>query len=107
MKREIIVVSGASSGFGQLTARKLHESGHTVIGTSRNPKTEEAFALLPLDITSDESVSNFVSEVQEQHGRIDVLINNAGFGEQGRFDRLDGKRLEDMVQLWRSARCAA
>jgi NAD(P)-dependent dehydrogenase (short-subunit alcohol dehydrogenase family) len=78
MKQKIIVVSGASSGFGRLTAQKLHESGHTVIGTSRNPKTEEAFALLPLDVTSDESVSNFVSEVQEQHGRIDVLINNAG-----------------------------
>ena len=78
MKQKVIVVTGASSGFGQLTARKLHESGHAVIGTSRNPKTEEAFPLLPLDVTSDESVSKFVSDVRETHGRIDVLINNAG-----------------------------
>ena len=78
MKKKVIVVTGASSGFGQLTARKLHESGHTVVGTSRNPKPDEPFTMLPLDVTSDESVSQLVEKVQELHGRIDVLINNAG-----------------------------
>jgi len=78
-----ILITGASSGFGLVTARKLAGAGHRVFGTSRNPSGCEAdgFALLPLDVTSDESVSECITSLRERVGRIDVLVNNAGLAQ--------------------------
>jgi len=74
---KIALVTGASSGFGEATAQRLAMAGYKVYGTSRRPaKTSE---LLPLDVTSDESVAAVVKEVVRREGRIDLLVNNAGF----------------------------
>jgi NAD(P)-dependent dehydrogenase (short-subunit alcohol dehydrogenase family) len=71
------LVTGASSGIGEATAQRLAMAGYKVYGTSRRPaKTSE---LLPLDVTSDESVAAVVKEVVRREGRIDLLVNNAGF----------------------------
>ena len=80
--KQTILVTGASSGFGFLIATKLYESGHTVIGTSRNPQqyqTRFPFKLLALDIADDKSVESFVRELFSQISQLDVLINNAGY----------------------------
>ncbi|HKO79771.1 MAG TPA: SDR family NAD(P)-dependent oxidoreductase [Chitinophagaceae bacterium] len=80
--KQTILVTGASSGFGVLIASKLHESGHTVIGTSRNPEkyqTKLPFKLLALNITDDNSVESFVKQLFSQISQLDVLINNAGY----------------------------
>jgi len=74
---KIALVTGASSGIGEATAQRLAMAGYKVYGTSRRPaKTSE---LLPLDVTSDESVGAVVKEVVRREGRIDLLVNNAGF----------------------------
>jgi short-subunit dehydrogenase len=80
--KQTILVTGASSGFGLLIANKLHESGHTVIGTSREPEKNQSrlpFKLLPLDIADDHSIASFGEELFKQVDHLDVLINNAGF----------------------------
>src|SRR3954471_8661038 len=79
--RKIALVTGASSGIGEATARRLVKAGYTVYGTSRRgaPAGQGAFEMLPLDVTSDGSVDAAVSEVMRASGRIDVLVNNAGF----------------------------
>jgi len=80
--KQTILVTGASSGFGLLIATKLYESGHTVIGTSRNPQkyqTRLPFKLLALDIADDKSVESFARELFNQVSQLDVLINNAGY----------------------------
>lgn len=80
--KQTILVTGASSGFGLLIASKLHEAGHTVIGTSRNPEkyqTTLPFKLLALDIVDDNSVESFVKQLFSQISQLDVLINNAGY----------------------------
>jgi len=81
-KRRIALVTGASSGIGEATARRLAADGYTVYGTSRRVGQSEqrSFTMLPLDVTSDESVHAVVSEVIQREGRIDLLVNNAGFG---------------------------
>ena len=81
MKAEIAVVTGASSGIGEATAACLAEAGYKVYGTSRRgaQADQRPFQMLTLDVTSDDSVEAAVREVMRLDGRIDVLVNNAGF----------------------------
>ena len=74
-------VTGASSGIGAATAERLALAGYTVYGTSRRgtQTAQRSFEMLPLDVTSDESVEAAVREVLRLDGRIDLLVNNAGF----------------------------
>lgn len=82
MKSKVAVVTGASSGIGEATAERLAKAGYKVFGTSRRGAQagERSFEMLSLDVTSDESVEALVNEVLRSSGRIDVLVNNAGFG---------------------------
>jgi NAD(P)-dependent dehydrogenase (short-subunit alcohol dehydrogenase family) len=82
MKSGIALVTGASSGIGEATANRLAKAGYKVYGTSRRAAQagHRAFEMLPLDVTSDASVEAAVKEVVRLHGRIDLLVNNAGFG---------------------------
>jgi NAD(P)-dependent dehydrogenase (short-subunit alcohol dehydrogenase family) len=82
MKSKIALVTGASSGIGQATAQRLAMAGYKVYGTSRRGAQagQRSFEMLPLDVTSDESVEAAVREVIRLEGRIDLLVNNAGFG---------------------------
>ena len=82
MNSKVVLVTGASSGIGAATARRLAEAGYRVFGTSRRAAStgQRGFEMLPLDVTSDQSVEAAVREVVRRAGRIDVLVNNAGFG---------------------------
>jgi NAD(P)-dependent dehydrogenase (short-subunit alcohol dehydrogenase family) len=82
IKGSIALVTGASSGIGEATAQRLAMAGYKVYGTSRHSvqSGQRSFAMLPLDVTSDESVEAAVGELIRLEGRIDLLVNNAGFG---------------------------
>ena len=83
----VALITGASSGIGQATAELLATHGFTVFGTSRSPeKLTRTYQLLPLDVRSDTSVEAVVQSVLEQAGRIDVLINNAGYAQVGAIE---------------------
>jgi NAD(P)-dependent dehydrogenase (short-subunit alcohol dehydrogenase family) len=77
----VALVTGASSGIGKATAERLAAAGYTVYGTSRRAATPGArpFEMLSLDVTSDESVEAAMNVLLRSEGRIDVLVNNAGF----------------------------
>jgi NAD(P)-dependent dehydrogenase (short-subunit alcohol dehydrogenase family) len=81
-KKSIALVTGASSGIGKATAERLANAGYTVYGTSRREAqaSQQHFSMLPLDVTNDESVEAVVRKVMQLEGRIDLLVNNAGFG---------------------------
>jgi NAD(P)-dependent dehydrogenase (short-subunit alcohol dehydrogenase family) len=81
MNDKTALVTGASSGIGAATAERLAMAGYKVYGTSRRGAEtgHRAFDMLPLDVTSDESVEAAVSEMMRLEGRIDLLVNNAGF----------------------------
>jgi NAD(P)-dependent dehydrogenase (short-subunit alcohol dehydrogenase family) len=78
----IALVTGASSGIGEATAQRLAAAGFQVYGTSRRGALANgrSFAMLALDVTRQDSVDAVVAEVLRRHGRIDLLVNNAGFG---------------------------
>jgi NAD(P)-dependent dehydrogenase (short-subunit alcohol dehydrogenase family) len=82
MKSKVALVTGASSGIGEATAERLAKAGYEVFGTSRRsgPAGQRSFEMVTLDVTNARSVEAAVKEVIERAGRIDVLVNNAGFG---------------------------
>ena len=79
---QTILVTGASSGFGLLIANKLHNSGYTVIGTSRNPEkyaSKLPFKMIALNLDSEQSINTLPERIFNEIGQLDILINNAGF----------------------------
>src|SRR5438067_8918881 len=81
LKNPIALVTGASSGIGKATAERLATAGYQVYGTSRRGATpgQRSFEMLSLDVTSDESVAAAVNALLRSEGRLDLLVNNAGF----------------------------
>jgi NAD(P)-dependent dehydrogenase (short-subunit alcohol dehydrogenase family) len=76
-----VLVTGASSGIGAAIAHLFHRRGFMVFGTSRSadPNSLHEFPMLKLDVTSEASVKSCVGELMARAGRLDVLVNNAGF----------------------------
>ena len=97
--KKVILVTGSSSGFGRLTVESLARQGHHVYASMRDINGRNAEAsdqirelaerenlainLVELDVTDDVSVDEAVIEIIDRSGRVDVLVNNAGFGYMG------------------------
>ena len=92
--QRVVLITGASSGVGQSTARLLSQRRYKVFGTSRNPAAAEpipSVEMLPLDVQADDSVRACVDAVLARSGRIDVLINNAGYELAGALEELSSE----------------
>jgi NAD(P)-dependent dehydrogenase (short-subunit alcohol dehydrogenase family) len=78
---KVALVTGASTGIGRAIAEQLARDGLRVFGTSRKPAgaAPDRVEMIPLDVCSDESVRSCVSGLLERAGRIDVLVNAAGY----------------------------
>lgn len=80
--KKTILITGASSGFGLMLAKNLHQQGFNVIGTSRTPEKHAAqlpFKLLELDVDNDVSIKRFTDNLFQHIKHLDVLVNNAGY----------------------------
>ena len=85
---KVVLVTGASSGFGEAFAAELARRGHRVYGTSRRaslpPAAPAAFPVrIGMDVREEASVERAVRHVLEREGRLDVVVNNAGVGLGG------------------------
>lgn len=96
----VILITGCSSGFGLETALAFAANGDTVVATMRNLNRSQTLVeranaagfeieTLALDVSSDDSVAAAVNDVLARHGRIDVLVNNAGVGHMGAIETMD------------------
>jgi hypothetical protein len=81
--RKTVLVTGVSSGIGKAIAHLLSDKGFRVFGTQRKPPQDEQtskITMLPLDVRDPQSVQSCVDTVFRHAGRIDALVNNAGYG---------------------------
>ncbi len=104
MKKNVLV-TGASSGFGLLTAIELHRKGYHVIGTSRNPEimqSEVPFKMIALDLESDQSINTLPERLFKEISQLDILINNAGFLVTGLAEEIpiDLGRKQFEINFW-------
>ena len=121
--KQVILITGSSTGFGRLFAESLARKGHTVFASMRDPQGKnaknagellalaerESLAIhtVELDVTSDASVENAVRSVIAHSGRIDVAINNAGYSIIGLIETVTTEQAQQIFRyqfLRRAAR---
>ena len=96
---KVVIITGGSSGIGLCTAAALRDCGCKVYEFSRRDSTVEGITHIKCDITDDSQVQAAVAQVMAENGRIDILINNAGFGISGAVEfteTADADRLFDV-----------
>jgi short-subunit dehydrogenase len=92
MEKKVILLTGASSGLGKIAAEYLAKKGHMVIGTSRQAPLPEQILLsskteypllIQMDVTDETSIKRVISFIKKHFDRIDIIVNNAGWGISG------------------------
>ena len=99
--KKVWFITGTSTGFGRRTAQEALERGHYVVATSRdtddieglNEKYSDRVLTLPLDVTDEKSIGKAVEAAIERHGRIDILMNNAGYGMAGAVEETSNEEI--------------
>ena len=104
----VTVVTGSSTGIGQATVLRLARDGHTVVATMRTPAASNLPAtaetekldidVRALDVTDGDAVRETFEGVLRDHGRVDVLVNNAGVGGSGPVEDLELERYVDTME---------
>ena len=97
MIQKVILITGASSGIGFDAAKELAKQGHKVYAAARRtdlmePLKSNGIVTMHMDVTDDESIRKGVEQVITAEGRIDVLVNNAGYGF---FGAIENVKMED------------
>jgi NAD(P)-dependent dehydrogenase (short-subunit alcohol dehydrogenase family) len=100
-------ITGVSSGFGRALAEAVLAKGHNVIGTVRQDVANAPFeALSPgkatavvLDVTDEADVHTVVDETVQRHGRLDVVVNNAGYGLEGAVEEVSLDQVRDQFEV--------
>lgn len=108
---KIVLITGASSGMGKETAHLLLKNGFEVYAVARRTEMMEDLKkagahVLKMDITKKEDIQNVVNIIMNEKGRIDILINNAGFGMYGAMEdtNIDEARYQFEVNIFGLAR---
>lgn len=100
------MITGASRGIGLEIARAALGAGHQVVATARRPERAlkalpehgERLVAAPLDVTKPEQAQAAVEVAKQKFGRIDVLVNNAGYGQIGWFENTSDRQIRDQFE---------
>ncbi|WP_079240865.1 SDR family oxidoreductase [Chryseobacterium indologenes] len=100
-----ILITGTSKGMGRIAAKFFAEKGWNVIATMRNPKQETELSRYPnvlvaeLDITKENTITDAIQKSIERFEQIDVLLNNAAFGQFGLFEAVEPEQIEEQFRV--------
>ena len=101
---KVALITGASSGIGFDTAIELKKKGFIVYGAARRidrlaKLKESGIKIIALDVTDEESMVNCVNEILDKEGRIDILINNAGYGSFGAIEDVSMEEAKRQMEV--------
>ena len=102
MKPEVVLITRCSTGIGRTTAVTLAATGYAVIATAWKSDALDGIGgamILPLDVTDEASIEAAVEAVLERCGRIDVLVNNAGYAPRGAVEELEIAAVQRMFDV--------
>jgi len=103
--KKTVLITGASSGFGKEAAKLFHTNGWNVIATMRSPEKEVELStfsdvlISKLDVTDPLSIKSAVAAGIEKFGRIDVLVNNAGYGALGALEAATADQIKQQFDV--------
>ena len=103
--KKVVIITGASRGFGELIAKKFQKENFQVIATMRNIdsspslKKLENLDIKKLDVTVKSDIKNVVDYTVEKYGRIDILINNAGYGAFGFLEEASSEEIRNQFNV--------
>ena len=103
--KKVVIITGASRGFGELIAKKFQKENFQVIATMRNIdsspilKKLENVDIKRLDVTVKSDIKNVVDYTVEKYGRIDILINNAGYGAFGFLEEASNEEIRNQFNV--------
>jgi hypothetical protein len=108
--RPLALVTGASGGIGADLARELAQHGHDLVLAARSVEPMQALAaelqatgatatIIPADLSQPDAAAALIDDIAQRGLTIDVLVNNAGLGVSGRFDRNDPGRIDEILQV--------
>jgi NAD(P)-dependent dehydrogenase (short-subunit alcohol dehydrogenase family) len=92
--QQVIIITGASSGFGKATADLLASRGHIVYGLCRRPMEHPTIRYRQCDVRNREQIATLMQEIINEQGRVDVLINNAGMGIGGALELATAEEID-------------
>jgi len=104
MNTKTVLITGCSSGFGRLTAKKFQQEGWNIVATMRSPEKETELTQLDnvlvtrLDVTDQDSVQEAVTQGIKKFGAIDVLVNNAGYGGHAYLEQFTEEQIYAMFE---------
>ncbi len=99
---KVVLITGCSTGIGRDLAQRLAEAGYEVVATARQAETLEktpAALKLSLDVTRPDSITRAVECTLQRFGRIDVLVNNAGYALRGAVEEVSVERVQQMFDV--------
>ena len=103
MKDKVWYITGASQGFGLALVRQLLAEGYRVAATSRSaarlPAAADGFLPLEADLTDADSIRRSIEQTVSIFGRLDVVVNNAGYGMEGTVEELDEKSMRAIFEI--------
>lgn len=104
MASKVWLITGVSRGFGNALAEAALAAGDIVIGTTRDGKATiegrtDKLHLLPLDVTDAAAIDGAVARAQELHGRLDVIVNNAGYGLLGSVEEASEEEIARLFDV--------
>lgn len=104
MKQQVIFITGGSSGIGYETAKSLAQQGHIVYAAARRielmkPLQEWGVHTLPIDVTDEASMQAAVTTLLSEQRRIDVLVNNAGYGSLGAVENVSPEEAHRQLEV--------
>ena len=102
----VFLITGTSTGFGYHLVQEVIDKGDIAVATARNPSSlsfqntsAKNFLALKLDVTDDSDIDNVFKTAVDKFGRVDVVVNNAGYGLSGVFEELTMDQIRTQMEV--------